>query len=256
MAKRKRSRSRVPSAPPNRLTAWSDGACAGNPGPMGIGGIVRGPDGAIVRQFSEHLPGTGTNNIAEWKAFSRAIALAAECGATHLICHADSELVVRQFTGDYAVRQAHLIPLYGEAHREARRIPGGVTAVWTPRKGNAIADGLASAAVGMPQTVLSTTGEEAAWVVVVPRDDADLPPLSDPLRQALTRFRALREPRFADFLTLKTGGRDAYSCLPSETLTEAVACRWGEASLTWLRRALGEILALSDFPHGIGLIIR
>ena len=123
MAKRKRSRSRVPSVPPNRWTAWSDGTCAGNPGPMGIGGIVRGPDGAIVRQFSERLPGTGTNNIAEWKAFSRAIALAAECGATHLICHADSELVVRQFTGDYAVRQAHLIPLYGEAHREARRIP-------------------------------------------------------------------------------------------------------------------------------------
>ena len=247
MAKRKRSRSRVPPIPAHRWTTWSDGACAGNPGPMGIGGIVRGPDGAIVRQFSERLPGTGTNNIAEWKAFSRAITLAAECGATDLICHADSELVVRQFAGAYAVRQDHLIPLYSEARREARRIPGGVTAVWIPRKGNGIADGLASAAVGMPQTVLSATGEETAWVAVAPRDDATLPPLSDPLRQALIRFRVLREPRFADFLALKTGGRDPYSRLSVAALTEAVTGRWGEASLTWLRQALDETF---DQPYG------
>lgn len=213
---------------------------------MGIGGIVRGPTGAVIRQFSERLPGTGTNNIAEWKAFARTITLAAECGATDLVCHADSELVVRQFAGEYAIRKNHLIPLYNEACREAQRIPGGVAAVWVPRKGNTIADGLASAAVDMPQTVLSSTGDETAWVVVAPRDDAALPPLSDSLRQAVIRFRALREPRFADFLTLKTGGRDSYSRLSLEALSEAVACRWGEASLTWLRHALGAI----DQPYG------
>jgi ribonuclease HI len=54
---------------------WTDGACSGNPGPMGIGVVVL--DGKARREIGEYL-GTGTNNIAELVAIERGLALATE----------------------------------------------------------------------------------------------------------------------------------------------------------------------------------
>ena len=52
------------------LELWTDGACSGNPGPMGIGVVAI--DGAKRREVSEYL-GVGTNNIAELTAIERAL---------------------------------------------------------------------------------------------------------------------------------------------------------------------------------------
>jgi ribonuclease HI len=54
---------------------WTDGACSGNPGPMGIGVVVI--DGGKRKEHGEYL-GTGTNNIAELVAIERGLSLAAE----------------------------------------------------------------------------------------------------------------------------------------------------------------------------------
>lgn len=66
---------RVHDAPPTRLprgavVVYTDGACTGNPGPMGIGVVVR--DGERVEEISDFL-GIGTNNIAELTAIERAL---------------------------------------------------------------------------------------------------------------------------------------------------------------------------------------
>ena len=52
------------------LELWTDGACSGNPGPMGIGVVAI--DGSKRREVSEYL-GVGTNNIAELTAIERAL---------------------------------------------------------------------------------------------------------------------------------------------------------------------------------------
>lgn len=54
---------------------WTDGACTGNPGPMGIGVVLL--DGEHRRELSEYL-GRGTNNIAELTAIERGLDLVAE----------------------------------------------------------------------------------------------------------------------------------------------------------------------------------
>ena len=56
---------------------WTDGACSGNPGPMGIGVVVI--DGAARREKGEYL-GVGTNNIAELTAIERGIDLVGDTG--------------------------------------------------------------------------------------------------------------------------------------------------------------------------------
>jgi ribonuclease HI len=57
---------------------WTDGACSGNPGPMGIGVVVI--DGGKRKEHGEYL-GSGTNNIAELVAIERGLALAAQITA-------------------------------------------------------------------------------------------------------------------------------------------------------------------------------
>ena len=54
---------------------WTDGACSGNPGPMGIGVVVI--DGGKRKEHGEYL-GSGTNNIAELVAIERGISIAVE----------------------------------------------------------------------------------------------------------------------------------------------------------------------------------
>jgi ribonuclease HI len=55
------------------LEIWTDGACSGNPGPMGIGVVVI--DGKEREELGEYL-GNGTNNIAELVAIERGLAIA------------------------------------------------------------------------------------------------------------------------------------------------------------------------------------
>jgi ribonuclease HI len=57
------------------VNVWTDGACSGNPGPMGIGVVVLA-DGQR-REHGEYL-GEGTNNIAELVAIERGVQMATE----------------------------------------------------------------------------------------------------------------------------------------------------------------------------------
>ena len=61
----------------NAVNVWTDGACSGNPGPMGIGVVVL-LDGKRI-EHGEYL-GLGTNNIAELVAIERGVELASEGG--------------------------------------------------------------------------------------------------------------------------------------------------------------------------------
>ena len=60
---------------PGTIHVWTDGACSGNPGPMGVGIVVVADRERAER--GEYL-GVGTNNIAELTAISRGLDLAAE----------------------------------------------------------------------------------------------------------------------------------------------------------------------------------
>jgi ribonuclease HI len=65
----------VPAAHAPAVHIWTDGACSGNPGPMGIGVVVVAGDRR--REHGDFL-GRGTNNIAELVAIRRGLELAAE----------------------------------------------------------------------------------------------------------------------------------------------------------------------------------
>ena len=88
------------------LTIYTDGACFGNPGPMGIG-VVMYKGGKKVHEISEYI-GRGTNNIAEYTALIRALEVMAELGEKEALIRTDSELLAKQINGEYKVKNRKL----------------------------------------------------------------------------------------------------------------------------------------------------
>ena len=96
-----------------KATLHTDGACLGNPGPMGLGIVLELEDGGVVEKA---IPaGRGTNNIAEYSALLAGLALAKQRGVSVLEAFLDSELVVKQLNGEWRVKDATLQALHSKA---------------------------------------------------------------------------------------------------------------------------------------------
>jgi probable phosphoglycerate mutase len=99
-----------------------DGGSRGNPGPGAFGFVLSDPSGREVEARGEFL-GTVTNNVAEYRGLIAGLEAAADAGASSLEVSMDSELVVRQMTGEYRVKNVGLKPLHAAARDVAGRIP-------------------------------------------------------------------------------------------------------------------------------------
>lgn len=126
------------------FTLHFDGASKGNPGPAGIGGVILDDEGK-THEVKKAI-GIATNNQAEYLALIETLKQAHALGGEVLQVFADSELVVRQMTGVYQVKDMKLIPLYKEAAALARSFKK-VTFRHVPREMNKEADSLANLAV-------------------------------------------------------------------------------------------------------------
>lgn len=103
-----------------KATLYADGGSRGNPGPAAYGAVLLGEDGSTLREIAAFL-GTSTNNVAEWSGLIAGLEAALELDVDDIEVRLDSELVVRQLSGAYRVKQAHLIPLHAKAKALLRR---------------------------------------------------------------------------------------------------------------------------------------
>jgi ribonuclease HI len=65
-----------------------------------------------VLKASANYIGLRTNNQAEYEALIAALQFASTIGAWEVVCHLDSELVTRQLTGEYRVKNSELRKLW------------------------------------------------------------------------------------------------------------------------------------------------
>src|SRR5262245_54766394 len=107
----------MPDAHAEMWTVRCDGGARGNPGPGAAAFVLTGPDGREREAKGEYL-GAVTNNVAEYRALIAGLEAAARHGVRHLTVVMDSELVVRQMTGEYRVKNEGLKPLHAEARRK------------------------------------------------------------------------------------------------------------------------------------------
>jgi len=133
-----------------RAILRSDGGARGNPGPAGAGFIIEA-DGAIICAAGRFL-GEVTNNVAEYQALIWGLENVKALGYSEVAVFADSELLVKQITGHYKVKNAGLKPLFGRALgllREFERFE----ILHVRREENMAADAMANAAMDEKSTV-------------------------------------------------------------------------------------------------------
>ena len=126
---------------PIEIVAYTDGACRGNPGPAAAATVLS-VDGQVVAERSKYL-GKSTNNRAEYEAVILALKTAAELNAAAVTICTDSQLIARQLTGRYRIKNEDLMPLRDKIKDLAAGFKK-FSIVEIPREKNKLADGLAN----------------------------------------------------------------------------------------------------------------
>ena len=123
----------------------SDGGARGNPGPAAIGGQLKEEGGQKLAEFSLYI-GQATNNQAEYLALIKGLELAQQHRVTELTCNLDSELVVRQMSRQYKVKDAQLAKLFVQAWNLSTQFKK-INFQHVPRERNRTADRLVNQAL-------------------------------------------------------------------------------------------------------------
>lgn len=141
------------------LTLEFDGGSRGNPGPAGIGVVIRAQDGTPLVTLGRFL-GKCTNNVAEYRALITALEEAKKLGARRIVIRGDSELIIRQMLGQYRVKHPDMKVLYEEAKElfhqfESAKIEHNL------RHKNELADKLANLAMDRRRDVTEVDADAA-----------------------------------------------------------------------------------------------
>jgi len=148
-----------------------DGGARGNPGPAGAGVVIEDEQGRLIHEAGYFL-GRHTNNAAEYHALLRALERAARVQSQALTICCDSELLVRQLTGEYQVRSDRLMALFNQAQLLLVRGPR-----WTikhiPREQNQRADRLANLAMDQQRDIILFDVDQPQSVAAVRPPEPD-----------------------------------------------------------------------------------
>jgi ribonuclease HI len=125
-----------------RATLHTDGGARGNPGPAGIGVVLRGEGGEVVGELARGI-GRATNNVAEYRALVAGLELALERGVSEIEVFCDSELIVSQVTGAWKIKNEALRSLAVRARALLERFDSW-TIARVARERNSDADKLAN----------------------------------------------------------------------------------------------------------------
>lgn len=126
-----------------RLAA--DGASRGNPGPAAYGFVLTDECDRLLEEGRGRI-GKATNNVAEYHGVLAALRAARAWKPKRLEIRLDSELVVRQLTGAYRVKNQALAGLFCQVMAELRAHPGH-RIEHVPRERNSRSDRLANLAL-------------------------------------------------------------------------------------------------------------
>ncbi|MDZ4284276.1 MAG: ribonuclease HI family protein [Patescibacteria group bacterium] len=137
------------------IICYTDGGARGNPGPAGAGAVITQADGTLVAKLSQFL-GNATNNFAEYAAVILALhAVKKQFGgktkSLAVEMRMDSELVARQLSYRYQIKEPSLVPQFIEIHNMRIKDFPRITFTHVPRAKNKEADRLANDAMDRKQ---------------------------------------------------------------------------------------------------------
>ena len=129
----------------SKYIIYTDGGSRGNPGPSSAGAVILDSSGNTIKEISMFL-GTMTNNQAEYQALILALKEVSSLRPERLVIRMDSQLIVRQISGEYKVKDAKMKSLFALVMQQLKFLKS-----WDiehiPRDQNKRADALANEAL-------------------------------------------------------------------------------------------------------------
>ncbi len=128
-----------------KLKIYTDGGSRGNPGPGGLGAVLKKENGEIIGKYKKFL-GKVTNNEAEYAAALYGIKKAKKLGADEIDMYMDSLLAVKQLSGEYKIKNNNLGKYFIKIWN-LRQSFSKVRFFHIPRQENKLADQLVNKAI-------------------------------------------------------------------------------------------------------------
>ena len=121
------------------IRIFCDGGARGNPGPAAWAFVVE-LDKKIIHKASDFI-GRATNNVAEYRALTAALSwLSLNLPKTDAQIILDSELVVKQMSGIFKIKNENLRNYFFEAKDLEKKIGAGISYKAVTRNKNILAD--------------------------------------------------------------------------------------------------------------------
>ena len=134
-----------------KIIIYTDGGSRNNPGIAGAGAVIKNTEGKILKEIAKPL-GVKTNNWAEYEAVIIGLQEAKKMFGKKLVdmeieVRMDSELVARQLSGKYQIKEETLFPQFIKiSNMRVKDIPN-IVFVHVRREENNEADKLANDAM-------------------------------------------------------------------------------------------------------------
>ena len=130
------------------IRVFTDGASRGNPGKSGIGIVIKDASAKILTTYKEFI-GEESNNSAEYKALIKSIDIIKSLDQNFSLIQffSDSELIVRQITGKYKIKNQNLIKLSLHFWNSMNELNKKFKITHITRDKNILADKLANEAI-------------------------------------------------------------------------------------------------------------
>jgi len=134
-----------------KIIIYTDGGSRNNPGIAGAGAVIKNTEGKILKEIAKPL-GVKTNNWAEYEAVIIGLQEAKKMFGKKLVdmeieVRMDSELVARQLSGKYQIKEETLFPQFIKiSNMRVKDIPN-IVFVHVRREENKEADKLANDAM-------------------------------------------------------------------------------------------------------------
>ena len=139
-----------------KLVIYTDGGARGNPGPAGIGVVIKDEKGNTIKSYGEAI-GEATNNEAEYQAVIFALKKIKLLFGKEKVkqmaieIRMDSELAVEQLSNRYKIQGENLQKRFMEIRNLLIDIGGNASFIHVPRAQNRAADRLVNQALDRKQ---------------------------------------------------------------------------------------------------------
>lgn len=130
-----------------KIKVYTDATAKGNPGPSGLGIVIKDESDEILLTHKEYI-GKATNNQGEYTALLKSLTLLKNLDADYdfVEFYSDSLLMVSQLTGKYKIKDKYLMRNAMNFWEGMNKLGKKHSITYIPREQNAIADKLANEA--------------------------------------------------------------------------------------------------------------